>query len=48
MSRDDLEYLEHVSIPEVISEYQSEAAGEIRISFQLEPNEVRMITVTKE
>ena len=48
LSRDDLEYLEHVSIPEVISEYQSAAAGEIRISFQLEPNEVRMITVTKE
>lgn len=48
LSRDDLEYLEQTSIPEVTSEYRTATGDEIRVSFCLQPNELRMITITNE
>lgn len=48
LNRDDLEYLEQASIPEVVSETLPATGGEIRVSFCLEANEMRLITITKE
>lgn len=48
LSRSDLEYLEKVSTPEIIAERMTAPEGILRISFKMEPNELRFITVTKE
>ena len=45
LSRDDLEYLNQTSVPEVISEVRQAAEGVIRISVRLKANEMRMIQI---
>ena len=48
LTRNDMEYLEKISIPEIIAETIRPLAGQLRISFKMEPNEIRLITLTKE
>ena len=48
LARSDLEYLEKISTPEIIAERMVALDGALHISFRMEPNEIRFITVTKE
>ena len=48
LSRSDMEYLERVSTPEITAERAIPIDSRLRISFRMEPNEIRLITVTKE
>lgn len=48
LSRRDLEYLERSSIPEITAERITPIDGTLNLSLKLAPNEIRMITITKE
>lgn len=46
LTRDDLEYLEQTSVPAITLEQMTSRNGQLQLSFAMEPNEVRLITVT--
>lgn len=48
VSRSDMEFLERTSIPEITAERVVPLDRAIQISVQMEPNEIRMITITRE
>lgn len=48
LSRSDMRYLERTSTPEITMERVSSVEGVVRISLQLEPNEIRFITIMRE
>lgn len=48
LSRSDLEYLEKISMPEITAEHTIPLNGTIPISIKMEPNEIRLITISKE
>ena len=48
LKRSDLEYLERVSAPEITAERMVALDGVLHIGFRMEPNEIRLITVSKE
>ena len=48
LSRSDMEYLNRVSTPGVTMERMAVVDSQIRLSFRMEANEVRLITIIKE
>lgn len=48
LSRSDMRYLERTSTPEITMERMVSVEGVLRISLQLEPNEIRFITIMRE
>ena len=48
LSRDDLEYLDQASTPEVVADIRNAEEGVLRISFRMEANELRMIRISRE
>lgn len=48
LSRSDLEYLEKISIPEITAEHIILLNGTLPIRIKMEPNEIRLITISKE
>lgn len=48
LSRSDMEYLERSSVPEIIAERMIPINRNIHISVKMQPNEIRLITITRE
>lgn len=48
LTRADIDYLRQTSVPEMTSEQVETTDKAIRLCFQLEPNEIRLITIQKE
>ncbi len=48
ISREDVEYLEQISAPEITLEIREARRGELRLHLRLAPNEIRFITVVRE
>ncbi|MBQ7682496.1 MAG: helix-turn-helix domain-containing protein [Oscillibacter sp.] len=48
LSRSDMEYLNRVSTPGITMERMAAVDGQLRLSFRMEPNEIRLITITRE
>lgn len=48
LSRDDIEYLERITTPEVSVEQRKAEGGELRLGLRMDPNEIRLITITEE
>ena len=48
ISRNELIYLEKMSTPEIIKEKMDLKNGKIFISLKMEPNEIRLIRITKD
>lgn len=46
LSRDDLEFLERTSVPEVSLEKREAPGGELLLQFTMEPNEIRYISIS--
>lgn len=47
LSRDDIEYLERITTPEVSVEQRKAGGGELRLALRMEPNEIRLIMITR-
>lgn len=47
LSRDDIEYLERITTPEVSLEQRKAEGGELRLALRMEANEIRLITITQ-
>lgn len=48
LTRSDMEYLEKTSMPEIIAERMVPVNRTLQISIKMEPNEIRLITITRE
>ena len=48
LSRSDMEYLNRVSTPGITMERAAAVDARLRLSFRMEPNEIRLITIVRE